>query len=94
MFQLWTLVGVLTGIAVIALLVMVIGVDDVQPLKADDQIKKGTCMTSSLRSLKSIITHSLNRTQMLLIPHTILLDLSKAFFRGDFNKVGSVFTHD
>ena len=91
MLQVWTLVGVCVGIGVIALLVMAIGVDDVPPQGGSTE-ERETCMASTVSSLKAVLSHTKKKTQLLLIPHTIALDLTKAFFRSDFNKVKHTLT--
>ena len=87
----WTLVGINMGVATIALLIMLLGVDSLTPDPRDAQSQKNNCITmmkSIPSSVKDIILHLKSRRQLFLIPLTLFADLSKGFHRADYFKVG------
>ena len=87
----WLLVGIYLGVATVALLIMILGVDSLTADPRDNQSQKTNCITmmkSVPSSVRDIILRMKSRRQLCLIPLTLFIDLSKVFYKADYYKVG------
>ena len=89
-FQLWTLVGVYIGIALLGCLMASLFIDTLPVSWLPDDDRTGSVKDKVLGSLGATVLHLRHLNQILLIPLTIYSGLEQTFYSAEFYRVSDL----
>lgn len=86
LMQKWTMLGIYIGIAVLAVIIVILFVDNLpsELVEKETDLKKGT-----LKMLAATVYHLRHKEQLVLIPLTMYSGFEQASYNAEFTSVSS-----